>query len=158
MSQFQNDLNKAKIGEGIVFNALTSLLDDYILEDCSDDKDYYHKGDIKAIDKETGDVVFIEVKTDSRIHETHNVLCEEENWFKEAGYYKKGNMYSNYEFYCVLSQEERKIYMIDFRVLKANYRRGEFKEINHPTQVCYAYLLPLGTIKRLGGLVAEINY
>jgi len=67
-------------------------------------------------------------------------------------------MYSDYEIYCVLSKEERKIYMIDFAVLRANYRKGDFKAINHPTQISYSYLLPLGTLKKYGGLIATIDY
>lgn len=158
MSQFQIDLNNAKEGEHIVLEVLSSLCEDYRFEDCSSDQACFHKGDIKAIDKETGDITFIEVKSDSRVSDTKNILCEEENYFKECGYYVKGNMYSDYEIYCVLSKEERKIYMIDFAVLRANYRKGDFKAINHPTQISYSYLLPLGTLKKYGGLIATIDY
>jgi hypothetical protein len=42
------------------------------------------------------------------------VLCEEEIFYKDGGYFGKGNMKSNYDIYCIVSQSERKIYVIDF--------------------------------------------
>ena len=46
---------------------------------------------------------FIEVKDDSRIADTGNVLCEERVFFREGNYYQKGFMYNDYEIFCVVS-------------------------------------------------------
>lgn len=157
MSQFQKDLIEAHKAEQIVLDILSSLAPGYTFEDVSNDSKYYHKGDLKAVDG-NGKEIMIEVKDDSRIHQTQNILCEEENYFLEAGYFQKGNFYSDYEIYCVLSQENRKLYVFDFSVLKSIYKRGQFMEIKHPQNICYCYLLPIATAKKCGGLIREIDY
>ena len=154
---FYSDLEKAKSAESLVANVFSSLTNDYTFEEVGDQREYFYRGDIKATTAD-GREVFIEVKNDSRIAETHNVLCEEEVFYKEGGYFGKGNMKSNYDIYCVVSQQDKKIYVIDFPILKANYRKGEFKVIHHYDQATYCYLLPLGTIKKLGGLITTIEY
>lgn len=74
----------------------------YTFEDVSNNREYFYKGDIKATSS-TGKEIFIEVKDDSRIAESKNVLCEYEVYYKESNYYGKGNMKSNYDIYCVVS-------------------------------------------------------
>lgn len=154
---FYSDLEKAKSAETLVATVFSSLTNDYKFEEVGDQKEYFYRGDIKATAAD-GREIFIEVKNDSRIAETHNVLCEEEVYYKSDGYFGKGNMKSNYDIYCVVSQQEQKIYVIDFSVLQANYRRGEFKVIRHYDQDTYCYLLPIGTIKKLGGLITTVEY
>jgi hypothetical protein len=66
----------------------------------------------------------IEVKNDEVIHKTGNVLCEEEVYYKSYDFWKSGFMYSDYEIYCVVSEADRRIYVIDFKVLKAHYKSG----------------------------------
>ena len=105
---FYSDLAKAKGAENIVRETFSQLASGYTFEDCSNDKECYYRGDIRAIAPD-GREIYIEVKDDSRIHETHNVLCEYEVYYKESDYYGKGNMKSNYDIYCVVSQQERKI-------------------------------------------------
>ena len=51
LSDFFKDMNSAKAGERIVKEALTQLKPDYVFKDVSNDRNYYHKGDIRAIDK-----------------------------------------------------------------------------------------------------------
>jgi hypothetical protein len=80
MTQFRKDLEAARASELLVYNYLLSLgLDGVSFELVNDNPAYYHKGDIiaRAANKEIG----IDVKCDSRIAETSNVLCEEENFF-----------------------------------------------------------------------------
>lgn len=80
MTQFRKDLEAARASELLVYNYLLSLgLDGVSFELVNDNPAYYHKGDIiaRAANKEIG----IDVKCDSRIAETSNVLCEEENYF-----------------------------------------------------------------------------
>ena len=73
----------------------------------------------------------IEVKNDSVIHATGNVLCEEEVFYKEYGYYRDGFMYNDYEIYCVVSEPSRKIYVMDFKVLKEHYKEGRYKYFDY---------------------------
>ena len=67
-------------------------------------------------------------------------------------------MYSHYDIYAVVSQEERKIYFIDFSILKQIYRRFELKEIHHPAQTTIGYLVPIGNIRSHNGLLGEVAY
>lgn len=92
LKDFYKDLNEAKAAERLVRETLTSLAPGYIFEDVSDVRECRYLGDIKAINKETGEFCYVEVKNDSRIGETHNVLCEYENYIKDGGYFIKGNM------------------------------------------------------------------
>ena len=73
--QFYKDLAEAKTAENIVRDYLSSL-GAYKVEDISENPDFYYIGDLK-LTKALGQVRYIEVKDDSRIHETKNVLCEE---------------------------------------------------------------------------------
>lgn len=157
LNNFYSDLAQAKEAEDIVLNTFSAMTDKYTFNPVSDNPAYYYKGDIIAI-SEDGREIGIEVKDDSRIADTSNVLCEEEVYYKYNDYYGKGNMQSNYDIYCVVSRKEQKIYVIDFNILRANYKKGEFCEVRHPQQITYCYLLNLGTIKRLGGLIATIHY
>lgn len=103
---------------------LRKLSTEYKFEDVSDLVEYRHKGDIKATCLATGQEIFIDVKDDSVIGSSRNVLCEEENFWKETGIYTDGFMYSDYDYLAIVSQPERKIYVIDFKILKGIYRRG----------------------------------
>jgi hypothetical protein len=47
---------------------------------------------------------------------------EEEVYYKNSDYYKKGFAYSDYDILCVLSRAARKIYFIDFKKLKEFYK------------------------------------
>lgn len=157
IKQFWLDLEDARKVEDLVKETFSNMTNEYTFEDVSKERQYFHKGDIRATAAD-GRQIYIEVKNDGRIADTGNVLCEEENFFYDSGAYVKGNFYSDYEIYCVVSQEERKIYVMDFKVLKANYKKGEFKAIRHPEQISYCYLLPLYIVKRYNGLIAEVSY
>ena len=154
LKEFKKDLAKAQVVEKRVLETLSSLGTEYKFEWVGDQPACYHKGDIKAIAPD-GREIYIDVKNDSRIHETGNVLCEEENFFKECGYYSKGNMYSSYDILAVVSQAEQKIYFIDFPLLKTFYNKGTLEYKEHAAQISYFYLCPLGTIKRKGAYLGE---
>ena len=130
VASFGDDLKLAHSAEDTVREELSKLTKDYTFYDVSGNREYYHKGDIKAVAAD-GKEFFLEVKCDSRIAETHNLLCEEEVLYFDSGELKKGNFYSDYEIYCVLSKEERKIYIMDFSKLKAHYKSGKYKTIKH---------------------------
>ena len=91
LKEFYNDKEKAREAELLVRDILAALTTDYTFVAIGDVREYRYKGDIKAIDK-NGKEIFLEVKDDSRIADTGNVLCEEENYIKESDYYIKGNM------------------------------------------------------------------
>ena len=159
-SQFQKDLFLAKGAERIVMNTLKSLTDDYIFTDVSYNANYYHKGDIKAVNKHTGAEYYIEVKDDSRIAETGNILCEYAvmRWDTLKPY--NGNMFHDYDIYCIVSKSDKKIYIIDFNILERIYTKGKDIKIYHEIEnsTTYCRLLPLKTLIDEGGLLYTIEY
>lgn len=157
IKDFFKDLQAAKPAEQLVLNTLANLATGVTFEDVSNVKEYYYKGDILATTA-NGKQYFLEVKNDSRIADTGNVLCEYQNFIKDGGYYIKGNMYGNCDYFCIVSQQQRKIYIIDFSILQANYTKGYHKVIPHYDQDTYCYLLPLAQVRALGGMVAELEY
>ena len=158
LKDFYTDLHNAKAAEQIVRSTFAALTDQYNFDDVSNRRECFYKGDILATDKQSGKQIYIEVKDDSRIADTRNILCEEKVWYKDGCYFSKGNMKSSYDIYTIVSKAEKKIYVIDFAILKANYKQGVFKVIYHADQDTYCYLLPLATIKRKGGIIAVIDY
>ena len=158
VANFYRDLAKGKEAERLVLNTLSNLTKEYIFEDVSYDRSCYHKGDIKAIPIHGGEPFFIEVKNDSRIAATRNVLCEEATWYDEISDWVDGNMYSDYQIYAVVSCSENKIYIMDFSVIKEIYKKeGKFTIIPHKDQLNHCYLLPLDKIVAAGGMIAEIE-
>lgn len=159
LTDFKRDLAEAKKAEEIALVTISALTDRYTLEDVSNQREFYYKGDIKAISKEVGVEFYIEVKDDSRIADTGRVLCEEEVYIKDTDRYIKGNMYCNTDIYCIVSQKERKIYILNFQKLKEIYKEfGEYKEIPHKEQITYCYLLDLCWCSKYGALMHKINY
>ena len=157
VSNFYSDLAKARKAEDLVREVFSSLTNDYKFYDVGSQMEYFHKGDIKATAAD-GREIFIEVKNDSRIADTGNLLCEEANYYFATGEEIEGNFYSDYQIYCVVSAAERKIYVMDFSILKKHYKSGYFKQINHREQICYCYLCPLGWIRAWGAMIAEVEY
>lgn len=158
LSDFQSDLAKGKRAEQLVKEVFASLTDEYIFEDVSDKPEFYYSGDIRAISKTDGSIFILEIKNDEVIHETKNILCEEEVYYKESDYYGKGNMSSNGDIYCIVSEVERRIYVLDYKRLKEIYKRGYYKAINHAQQVTYCYLLEICRAKQWGALLTVVTY
>lgn len=154
---FDRDLEIGKRAEQIVYNTFSSLAIGYKFYDVSNIQQYRYKGDILAI-ADDGRQIFIEVKNDSRIADTGNILCEEEVFMKDGGYYTKGNMHCDSDIYCVVSEQEHKIYILDFKKLKAHYKKGEFKQIEHPQQFSICYLLPIGVAKQHKAIIDVIEF
>ena len=127
LKDFKKDLENARGAELLTLSLLESLTNDYEFFDMTQDRSWRYKGDIKTVCKATGKVIGIDVKDDSRIAETRNILCEEENYIKDGDYFIKGNMQSDYDVVAIVSQPERKIYFIDFEILKQNYKKGDFR-------------------------------
>lgn len=158
VARFLSDLEKAREAEKFIYELFSQMSDDYNFENVGDQREYFHKGDIKAIHKESGREIFIEVKDDSRIHVTKNILCEEEIYFKDNDYWEKGCMHSEYDIYVVISRESRQVYVIDFKKLRKFYKDGEFKVMDHASQTNYCYLYPLGDAAARGALIESFSY
>lgn len=158
VDNFYTDLEKAQEIEKAVAARLEELTDNYSFYWIGDQKEYYHKGDIVAVDKATGEKIFIEVKGDTRIGETGNVLLEDEVYYKQNNNQVPGNLHSDYQIYCVVSEDTQQMWFMDFEKLKGLAERfGEYKVIRHPQQITFALLVPLHRIKQFGALVAKVK-
>lgn len=156
ITKFYEDLERGKEAEGIVLATLVRKYPEYSFLDVSNERQYWHRGDIVATNTK-GERIFIEVKDDSRICDTHNILCEECIWYEDISDFVDGNMHSQYEIYAVLSRAEQVIYLIDFSVMKKIYKdKGTYKVLPHKGQTSYCYLLPLGEVIAEGGLIKQI--
>ena len=156
LSSFSADLAAAKEAEQIVKDFLAAAGCQVL--DVSNDPQSYHKGDL-LVTLPTGEQRYVEVKDDSRIADTRNILCEEEVYYKESGRLVLGNMHSDYDIYAVVSKKEKLIYFFDFNKLKEIYKKyGMYKTINHPEQYSNCYLLEMCRAKQFGALIAKINY
>lgn len=150
--------NEAKITEKLVLNVMKSRTNDYEFEHLLDQEEWGHYGDIRATNKKTGEQFFIEVKEDNVIHRTNNVLCEYRKYFFDTATFKPGNMTYNYQFYCVLDQISRKIYVIDFNILRRIYQMGYPVEIEYYNEITFAYKLSLDIPRRYGAILHTIDY
>lgn len=156
LSNFKADLEAAKEAEQIVARYLQTA--SYQVQDVSDDPECFHKGDL-LLTLPTGEQRYIEVKDDSRIADTHNILLEEEVYYKENNYATKGNVYNDYDIYAVVSKSQRKIYFFDFFYIKKIYKQyGTPKVIKHAEQESFCYLLDLCRAKQFGALIAKVTY
>lgn len=156
-NNFLRDLVIAKTAEEDVISALSYLAPDIEFVDVSNDRAYFYKGDIKAVLPD-GRSIMLEVKRDTRICDTGNVLCEEQVYYFDTNSYAKGNFYSDYEIYIVVCPQKHKMVIMDFAILKSIYKGGRFREIPHEEQITYCYLLPLDEIEEAGGIIAIIDY
>ena len=156
LSNFKEDLAAAKEAEQITKTAIAAV--GYKVFDVADQPQFYHKGDLQ-ITLPTGELRYVEVKDDSRIGDTRNILCEEEVYYKESGRFVKGNMYSDYDIYAVVSKQENLIYFFDFAKLKEIYKKYDtYKRINHPEQYSECYLLELCRASQFKALIARVKY
>ena len=158
LKDFYADLEAAKPAEELARNVLASLAPGYEFKDVSYETQCYYKGDIKATAPD-GQEFYIDVKNDSRIAETRNILCEEEVYYKDSNYFGKGNMQSDYDYLCIVSESEQRLYIVDFRKLKEIYKeKGKYKIIKHYDQDTFCYLVPLHVANKYGALIHKINY
>ena len=102
LKKFDGDLRRAKVGERIVMQVLQSVYgNDYDFNDVSDNKEYWHKGDIEIV--RDGKTKYLDVKMDSRIAQTGNILCEDEVYFVESDSYRPGCIHSDYDYLAIIS-------------------------------------------------------
>ena len=157
VESFWRDLEIAKTAEQDVISALSYLAPEIKFIDVSNDRAYFYKGDIKAILPD-GRIVMIEVKRDTRIHETGNILCQEKKKYWGKDEWQKGTMHSDYEIYCIVSPQLRRIYVIDFKILLAHYKSGKSRVFQNDEGIEDIYLLPLEYLKSKDGLLWTIDY
>lgn len=157
VSTFYEDLRKAREAEEIVRNELAHRMPDYKFELIGHIPLYYGRGDIRVVTP-SGEEHFIEVKDDSWISQTSNVLCEEEVLYYYDGSIVPGNMYSDYEIYCVVDRRGGYIFVIDFETLKRHYKEGKYKIIQHEEQETRCYLVSLRQLREWGALTETISY
>ncbi len=159
ISEFYDDLKKAKKGEAIVLDVLKHSTEDYAFKDVSDLEEYYYLGDIEAYSDDWDMNYYLDVKQDGCIGRTNNILCEEKVYFKDnGGYWKKGNMYSNYDALAIISIDTQKIFIIDFELLKQHYKEGRYYEKDNGSQITYGRLFPLTKAWRYNMVKAVIGY
>ncbi|MBQ2408866.1 MAG: hypothetical protein II309_05475 [Bacilli bacterium] len=158
---FYNDLRRAKEAEKIAYEVFNRLTLNLLFEDVSDERQYYHKGDLKIWDitnlyKED---LFMDVKDDSVIHRTKNLFAEESVFYKENNSLQNGFMKnSTYDYIAYMSKSEKKIYLLDFKKWQECYKMGIYKEMFHKYQNSYGYLMKLNQAIELGVVLATINY
>ena len=156
VKNFFKDMAAAKSAEKIVLDVFSTVAPQYKFKDVSNDRAYFYKGDIITTAAD-GREIGIEVKQDGRIWETGNVLCEESVLFFDTGM-ARGNMQSNYDIYCVVSPQQRRIWVFNFTIMKKYYKNGRYVEISHEEQVTFAYLVPIDYFDKQGALMACIDY
>lgn len=155
MSDFNKDLARGKTAEELVYNLLSSF--GLEVENVSDVQRYFYDGDlkIKLDDKE----VFLDVKLDTRIAETGNFFIEDTCYNFRKGYEWNGDIYKNYDYVAVVSPQDRMIYFLDWKVVKKNYYKGDYKEIRHDWEMSIGYLVDTYTMsKSWKGLIKKIKY
>lgn len=155
VTQFNEDLKKGRAAEIIVYNYLKKNFPKCIIENVSDIPYFYYLGDIRLITTE-GEKLHIEVKNDSRIADTHNILCEiavEYEYHTGAG-----NMDCGCDIYAIVSEKENKIYFLDFKKLVKLTKLAPLRSIVHSAQTTICKFVSLGDAARTGALLAAVNY
>ena len=159
VKNFYGDLAEARKAEHLVAEVLSKLTFEYTFEEVGDQRQYFYKGDIRAVEDCWGlDEYFLEVKDDSCIARTRNVLCEYKVFYKDSNEYGKGNMQSDYDYYFVVSQQNKMIYVINFPMLKSIYKFGKHKVIPHEDQITYCYLCSIDMLCKNGAMMYFIRY
>lgn len=154
LTNFEKDRQAAKEAEQIVFNFLASGLKDFTITNVSESKGCLLKGDILA--ECGGAQFFIEVKDDSRINETHNILFEEAVYYKWSGATQRNEI--DTDIYAVVSKAENKIYFFNFRKLKKLAKFAPSRTIPHEEQTTYCKLIDLEATKRSGAYLGTGAY
>lgn len=159
MTNFNKDAAAALPGELKVMEVLASKTNDFSFSHIDDQEVNGKKGDILAIEKKSGKAIYIEVKNDSRISQTGNVLCEYQKYYYDSNKTKAGSMFYNYEIYLVHSQDSRTLYVIDFKKLRTFYTiLGDWIQIEEGVEITYGFLVRLKDIIRYNALLYTIEY
>lgn len=154
LTNFEKDRLAAKEAEQIVLNFLSSGLPQYKFKDVSESRGYLLRGDIVAyLDNMQ---LFIEVKDDSCIATTRNILVEDAVYYHSSGNLQKYQ--STADIYAVVSKSERKIYFFNHYKLKKIAKYAPSRTIAHEEQTTYCNLVHLTDAKRIGALIGAAAY
>lgn len=163
VENFKRDVKRAKIAEINVlelFNQL-NIFEDYEFKNVTDVKECWHKGDIEVTDF-YGNTLYVDVKDDSCIGKTQNVLCEERVYYYSNNKVARGFMYSDYDWLAVYSKDKKEVYLLDFNILKQIYKLGNYRshmiQPNSRDQHSEVYLLPLSYCKKYGAWKYTIHF
>lgn len=156
LDNFDTDLAWGKRAERIVARLAQS--NGVQVQDISDLPQYRQCGDL-LITLASGQQYYLEVKNDSVVGSSGNILCEEEVYYKENDYFKPGFMYNHSDFLLVVSESQREIYVLDFKIMQQIYKtKGQYKFFDYPQQSSDCYLVPLWLAKKYGAWLETINY
>lgn len=159
VSNFYKDLRKAKIGEKIAMAILKDVYGNhYTFEDVSEDKQCWHLGDIRATRHIDNAVKYIDVKMDSRIAQTRNILCEEAVYYVHNDETKPGCITYPYDAIAIVSVQAKRIWIIDYHMLQEHYKEGKKYTRQFEEQTTSGYLFPLTKAQSYGMIKAVIDY
>ena len=163
---FYEDLAAARQAEQLVLKVLQNTnTEEYDFNDVSEDPEFFHRGDIEIWDDTWGYHLYMDVKDDGCVSSTGNILAEHRVWYAGSGWAKGFMQNSTYDYIAYLSQPDKKIYILDFDLWRKYYKTNYKRHIEIPhyyngrkTQTTDAYLMPLETARKLGIMIAEIDY
>lgn len=155
----QHDMAIAEKAERILLDVIDSELGlDYDVVYTAQEKEWRKRGDVAIMDY-NGKDIGLDAKDDGVCYRTGNIFVEE---VIDRGYYwEDGWIKAKYDVLAVVSQQDSKIYFIDFPRLKKEYKRlrhafdvpSKFK--NH---TCYGSLVRINKLREKGLLIAEVEY
>lgn len=156
---FGNDIAIAAQAERILFDCIDAELGlNYDVQLKTDDEVWYKRGDVAIFDY-NGKDIGIDAKDDGVCYRTGNIFVEE--YIDWKYYYTDGWIKAKYDVLAVVSQEDCKIYFIDFARLKKEYKQLRFRA-NVPSyfdkHTCWGSLVKIDKLRSEGLMLAEVRY
>ena len=156
---FGNDIAIAAQAEHILFDCVDAELGlNYDVQLKTDDAAWYKRGDVAILDY-NGKDIGIDAKDDGVCYRTGNIFVEE--YIDWRYYYTDGWIKAQYDVLAVVSQEDCKIYFIDFPRLQKEYKQLRFRA-NVPSyfdaHTCWGSLVKIDRLRSEGLLLAEVRY
>ena len=155
----QHDMEIAEKAERILFDVIDAELGlDYDVIYTAKEKEWRKRGDVAIMDY-NGKDIGLDAKDDGVCYRTGNIFVEE--YIDRGYYYEDGWIKAKYDVLAVVSQQDSKIYFIDFPRLKKEYRQLRFR-FNVPSEfknhTCYGSLVKLSKLRKCGLMLAEVKY
>ena len=156
---FIQDYEFGKIGEQItakIFNLMGGKT--YSFTMVGHLYEYRHIGDIICRNKLTNKETIIEVKNDTRIGTTGNVLCEIDNYYFDSGEHRKGNIYNPSDIYVVVSRDTHTLFVFNQEKLRQIMTRCRLINIPHQDQITTGFLVPVELAQEEGALITTVDF
>ena len=144
---FYNDLERGKIGEQLVYNALTAKK--HNITDLRNDIEARFNDIDFALEK-NGLKTTLEIKTDHRSEDTGNFFIEYQNRNNKKHNYKGWYRYCKAEFICFVQETARKAYIVSLDELKETLKKGKFRTASG-VDAC-GFLLPFSILQQFESL------